>query len=631
MQKAELKKSEKGGKDEEDKGAKSGGKIEVERPEELDLGDLGSLAELDVLRDFTFVTSESAEARAALDSAERRLGSKDHILYRCLLRGIGVHHGGLSYKYRQAVEMLFRMKHIKFVISTETMALGIHMPCRTVVFAGDNVALNPLQYRQMSGRSGRRGFDMVGHVVFFGLPPTTICRLMTSDLPSLKGHWPLTPALAQRLVSLYRHPKFTDHEKLIVKARRQMESLWMAPLFKMGNLDVSLQARSYFNACIEFLTLEGMVDADGGQIGFAEMSTRAFYRYEPYAWSVLALLRQGALLDVCSRFDAKDTSVLEREERDMIRKTNDLSVDVLLLVLCHATVRREVHRCALRDKSLERQKVHQVVLPSLRSLPDLVDRSADGDRPSDAEQERVTTHRNELALLAEELESTLRSVHDNAVSAFTAHLRNVAALAPPPPAVELQTLPFSRLTVDEGTPEPTGTFFENLAAVRVHSETRSPFATLSGRGDTYTCPAEMEQAVRPDIYVDRELFPTTELFDTAIIDDGVIPLNAGVFDFQHSVSKEELWRLNGLLPKDAFQDLTVFFRVIKRLEFAFRAMGFLPSEPKKDAAPFANCFRTLCDMVDQNQSVINDKLTNTGKKKQLVQTAKKAKIGRAHV
>ena len=84
---------------------------------------------------------------------------KSSFLIRALYRGIGLHHPGLPNKYRQAVERLFRCKHIKIVVATQTLALGIHMPCRSVVFAGDSPSLNALQYRQMSGRAGRRGFD----------------------------------------------------------------------------------------------------------------------------------------------------------------------------------------------------------------------------------------------------------------------------------------------------------------------------------------------------------------------------------------------------------------------------------------------------------------------------------------
>merc|ERR1719352_2150638 len=67
-------------------------------------------------------------------------------LHQALLRGIGCHHAGLSRNYRQAVERLFRMKRLSVVISTETLSMGINMPTRTSVFAGDNVFLNSMVF-----------------------------------------------------------------------------------------------------------------------------------------------------------------------------------------------------------------------------------------------------------------------------------------------------------------------------------------------------------------------------------------------------------------------------------------------------------------------------------------------------
>jgi superfamily II RNA helicase len=64
--------------------------------------------------------------------------------------------------------MLFRKGYIRVVIATGTLALGINMPCATVVFSGDSVFLTALNFRQASGRAGRRGFDLLGNVV--GIP-----------------------------------------------------------------------------------------------------------------------------------------------------------------------------------------------------------------------------------------------------------------------------------------------------------------------------------------------------------------------------------------------------------------------------------------------------------------------------
>lgn len=102
-------------------------------------------------------------------------------------RGIGIHHSAMNRKYRAAVEILFRKKHVRVLFATETLALGINMPCRTVVFAGDSLELDPMNYKQMSGRAGRRGYDTLGNIVFFGIPKPRVQNLMVSMLPEIQG------------------------------------------------------------------------------------------------------------------------------------------------------------------------------------------------------------------------------------------------------------------------------------------------------------------------------------------------------------------------------------------------------------------------------------------------------------
>ena len=123
-------------------------------------------------------------------------------LMEALKRGLGVHHAGLNRRYRQIVEILFRKKYLKVVIATGTLALGINMPCKTVVFSGDSVFLTALNYRQASGRAGRRGFDLLGNVVFTDISPARVFEIMSSHLPDLKGQFPSSTTLVLRLLSL---------------------------------------------------------------------------------------------------------------------------------------------------------------------------------------------------------------------------------------------------------------------------------------------------------------------------------------------------------------------------------------------------------------------------------------------
>ena len=160
--------------------------------------------------DFTFINLKgrvtSDELKEIMGPARARMGSNSKLIL-ALERGIGVHHTDLPRKYLSAVEILFRRRYLRVIIATGTLALGINMPCKTTVFVGDSISLTALQYRQMSGRSGRRGFDPLGHVVFFGITLTKIVRLLMSGLPKLSRHFPLTTTLTLRSFNLLDQSK----------------------------------------------------------------------------------------------------------------------------------------------------------------------------------------------------------------------------------------------------------------------------------------------------------------------------------------------------------------------------------------------------------------------------------------
>jgi ATP-dependent RNA helicase HelY len=136
------------------------------------------------------------EARIIEDTAARRiadipdedlavLGYHDWVL--ALRRGIAAHHAGMLPAFKEVVEELFTAGLVRAVFATETLALGINMPARTVVLekldkwnGETHAALTPGEYTQLTGRAGRRGIDVEGHAVVLwqpGMDPGAVAGL----------------------------------------------------------------------------------------------------------------------------------------------------------------------------------------------------------------------------------------------------------------------------------------------------------------------------------------------------------------------------------------------------------------------------------------------------------------------
>lgn len=93
-------------------------------------------------------------------------------LYNLVIRGIGYHHSGIIPLLKEIIEILYSKKLIKVLLATETFAVGVNMPTKTVVFTGlskfSNQGLRNLrteEFLQMAGRAGRRGLDTFGEVI----------------------------------------------------------------------------------------------------------------------------------------------------------------------------------------------------------------------------------------------------------------------------------------------------------------------------------------------------------------------------------------------------------------------------------------------------------------------------------
>lgn len=195
-------------------------------------------------------------------------------------------------KYRQAVEMLFRKGYLRVVIATGTLSLGINMPTRTTVFAGDSINLNALNYRQASGRAGRRGFDNLGNVVFHGLSLAKVERLVSSKLPSLLGHFPISTSLVLRMFILLHESKDSAH------ARATINSLLTQDQLVLGGNAPKEQVLHHLRFSIEFLRRQKLIGATGTPLNFAAMVGHLYYTQDA-AFALHTLLCSGYLRELC--------------------------------------------------------------------------------------------------------------------------------------------------------------------------------------------------------------------------------------------------------------------------------------------------------------------------------------------
>ena len=127
-----------------------------------------------------------------------------------LTRGVAAHHAGMLPAFKQVVEQLFVRNLCKVVFATETLALGINMPARTVVIEklskwnGEAHAdLTPGEYTQLTGRAGRRGLDVEGHAVVLwqpGMNPREVAGLASTRTYPLRSSFRPSYNMAVNLV-----------------------------------------------------------------------------------------------------------------------------------------------------------------------------------------------------------------------------------------------------------------------------------------------------------------------------------------------------------------------------------------------------------------------------------------------
>jgi superfamily II RNA helicase len=147
------------------------------------------------------------------------------MIRRLVSKGIGVHHAGLLPILKDIVEHFFSKGYIKVLFATETFAVGINMPARTVVFNSNEKYdginfryLNSKEYFQLAGRAGRRGIDKFGRVISIiektYVDIDRLIRISTKDTEPIRSQFKLSINSVLNLLKNHNHKEIEEILKL---------------------------------------------------------------------------------------------------------------------------------------------------------------------------------------------------------------------------------------------------------------------------------------------------------------------------------------------------------------------------------------------------------------------------------
>ena len=301
---------------------------------------------------------------------------------RGLQRGIAAHHAGLLPTFKQVVEELFTAGLVRAVFATETLALGINMPARTVVIerldkwnGETHASLTPGEYTQLTGRAGRRGIDVEGHAVVLWQPgddPVAVAGLAGTRT------YPLNSSF---------QPSYNMAVNLVGQVGRERAAALLESSFAQFQADRAVVGIARQAAAVRKAMREAVVSCDRGDFAEYTAIRQDLSRREgeqarqrsadrrAEAISSLRRLRRGDIIQVPSGRRAGIAVVLD--------PFADGKDDPLPLVL---TANRQVKRLSVADFPVPVAAIERVRIPASFSV-----------RSANHRRDLAATVRNRLA------------------------------------------------------------------------------------------------------------------------------------------------------------------------------------------------------------------------------------------
>jgi len=278
--------------------------------------------------------AERERILATVDAATASLPAEDlhvlgfHDFREALSRGVAAHHAGMLPAFKEVVEELFSEGLLKIVFATETLALGINMPARSVVIerlskwnGETHVDLTAGEYTQLTGRAGRRGIDIEGHGVVLwqpGFDPRHLAGLASTRTYPLISSFQPSYNMAVNLV----HQLGRERARQVLEqsfAQFQADRAVVHLARRVHKADDALQGYREAVACdrgdfMEYMELRRELK----DLESRGSKTRRAARREEVADSLRAL-RPGDIIDVPSGRWAGVALVLQADEQDAPR------------------------------------------------------------------------------------------------------------------------------------------------------------------------------------------------------------------------------------------------------------------------------------------------------------------------
>jgi ATP-dependent RNA helicase DDX60 len=349
------------------------------------------------------------------------------------------------------------------------------------------------QYRQCAGRAGRRGHDLLGKVVFYGLAFNRVQRLVLSKLPSLGGNFPLTSTLVLRLLNLVEG---SDSAPVAVNA---VKSLITLPQVVSTSKEGGQQLLHHLRFSIEYLRRARLLDSRGKPMNLFGIAAHLYYT-EPSNFALVALLRAGVLHKIC----ANPSTVAAKHD--------------FIMLMAHLFGRKYLPWAVITDENMKeivRKSSSIVVLPRL-------DKRA---------REVLLAHERDILRIF-------------ASYALTYATQNSAQLG------QDTQLPLSKIRYD-GSPGDGGLFRRHLEKTSIPVVARSPFVANSGHDDHFESISELARTTRSGLYLNEHAIPSMSGI-IAVPDekDEVFELNAYIYDFYLHGQPVTLAKANGIRRGD---------------------------------------------------------------------------------